>query len=285
MSDKEREFSQLRRKLIAQCLPLAGADLKGMIEDFHHALEASPLLSRIKVRKTGEPTHMIAAFGEPGSAASSQTEIAGEMARLWRDELRYAAFEAHTFVPSDEEAILDCLTLMAPHGPYVTARIVVDLRKLGRSVRPVSFWYRLLGAGTGRAWLSDGQQDAQFFTTYLSDPLGDLTRALITLLQGAAKARCAWADEPGEWRWLFERHGDELDIRILRFEDTFSNALDEQGAPHYSTRCKLLRLAVQVREQMRQILEEVGLDGYLEEWGYDFPLAEYERLNSLIDRP
>jgi hypothetical protein len=166
----------------------------------------------------------------------------------------------------------------------VTARIVVDLRKLNTAVRPVSFWYRLIGAGIGRAGISDGQHEAQFITSHLSDPLRDLTRAMIVLLQGGSKASCAWAEEPGEWRWLFERHGDELGIRILWFERTFSKALDEQGELRYSTRCKLRLFAFQVREQLRQIVNEVGLEEYREEWRGDFPLAEYERLTELIDR-
>lgn len=281
---KRDEFGQLAQKIIAQGLPLAGVDLKGMIADFHHALEASLLLSAIKVRKTGEPTHMIAAFCEPASAASSPTEIAGEVERLWTEELRYSAFEAHALVPSDEEVVLDCLTMLGPQGPYVTARIVVDLRKLNTAVRPVSFWFRLIGAGTGRAGISDGQHDAQFITSYLSDPLGDLARAMIVLLQGGSKAHCAWAEEPGEWRWLFERHGGELGIRILWFERTFSKAPDEQGELRYSSRCRLRQFASQVREQLRQILNEVGLEEYREEWRGDFPLARYEQLNELIDR-
>lgn len=268
------ELNGLRKKITSQGIPLAGVGMKAMMVDFHHALEASPLLGRIKVRKTGKPVHMIAAFCEPASAASSPSEIAGEMERIWMEELRYHAFEAHAFVPSDEEAILDGLTMMGPQGPYVTARIDVDLRKLDRSVRPVSFWCQLLGAGSGRAGISDGQQDAQFFTSHLSDPLGDLARALISLLRGATKSHCAWAEEPGEWRWLFERHGEELEVRILWFEETFSKAPEEQGELRYSTRCKLLRLAAQIREQMRPLLEEVGLEGYR---------AECERLNALIE--
>jgi hypothetical protein len=277
------EFSRLVNKIISQGIPLAGADLHGMIADFHHALEASPLLSKVKVRKTGEPARMIAAFCEPASLASSPSELVAEVERIWMEELRYNVFEAHTLVPSEEEVILDCLTMTEPQGPYVTARIVVDLRKLDRSVRPVSFWYQLFGAGWGRAGISDGQQDAQFLTSYLSDPLGDLASGISTLLQGASKARCAWAEEPGEWRWLFDRHGDEVEIRILWFEDTFSKALDEKGELRYSTRCRLLRLASQVRDSMRQLLDEVGLDGYREAWRYDFPVKEYERLNALIE--
>jgi hypothetical protein len=72
---------------------------------------------------------------------------------------------------------------------------------------------------------------ANLTASYLSDALGDLCSAVIALLRGEAQARVSFEEEPGEYRWLFERSGpDRLRIRIREFEDVMDHAPDKDGS-------------------------------------------------------
>jgi hypothetical protein len=111
---------------------------KGMLADFHHSVEQSPLLTRARVRKTGDPPCMIKATAQPASPTLSPPEIGVEVERIWMEELRYRHFEAHALVSSDEEVALEFVTVMEPGGPHVTGRISVDIRKLDLPLKSVA---------------------------------------------------------------------------------------------------------------------------------------------------
>lgn len=115
-----------------------------------------------------------------------------------------------------------------------------------------------------------------------SDAAGDLLRAVIALLQGWETARCVWEDEPGQYRWLFHRRDDLVDIRILRFGVTFSTAQDEDGATVFITMQPLSKFAQKVYSALRRILREVGAEEYERPWGQAFPQAPYDTLRDLL---
>jgi hypothetical protein len=104
----------------------------------------------------------------------------------------------------------------------------------------VLFSYRLIGHGWAEGWISDGVSHLSMVISYLSDALGDLTRATLAVLTYTDRAVCAWAEEPGEYRWILERQGERLLVRILWFDETFSRLLDEKGQALFSTECYLL---------------------------------------------
>jgi hypothetical protein len=46
-----------------------------------------------------------------------------------------------------------------------------------------------------------------------------------------------------------------------------------------------LSLAVQLKNQLQQLMDEHGVDGYTEKWvNHEFPLSEYQTLNRLIKK-
>jgi len=63
-----------------------------------------------------------------------------------------------------------------------------------------SFSYQLETAGWSTATVSDGERSVVLTASYLSDALGDLTRAVIALLRGAEQATLTWHEEPGRAR-------------------------------------------------------------------------------------
>ena len=139
------------------------------------------------------------------------------------------------------------------------------------------------------AHVSDGAVSADLFPTHIfGDPLAGLTDTVIALLQErytlepVVHVVCEWQDEPGEYRWLFEREGADLRIRILRFADTFSKLADEQGELLFATECPMLKFAILVKTQLSDALKEFDLDEYERLAKYPFPARQYETLRQLI---
>ena len=115
-------------------------------------------------------------------------------------------------------------------------------------------------------------------STVLSrDAIGELGEAVINVLRGVEKATCAWAEEPGEYRWVLERHGEEVRITILWFRDSFSRQEDEKGRVEFATISGLRRFALQVKNVVQAELEEVQGENYAE-----YLSSTYTRLDALL---
>ena len=125
---------------------------------------------------------------------------------------------------------------------------------------------------------------ANLTASYLSDALGDLCSAVIALLRGEAQARVSFEEEPGEYRWLFERSGpDRLRIRIREFEDVIDHAPDKDGQPIFDAECELRAFAAVLLKELERVLTEYGLAGYKEQWVLaDFPESRLLELRALL---
>jgi len=148
-----------------------------------------------------------------------------------------------------------------------------------------SFSYQLETVGWSMAVVSDGKRTVALTASYLSDALGDLTRAVIALLQGAEQATLTWHEEPGVAEWRFERQGDDVDVRITLFDIWSSSPVVRARLvePAFQMRYPLGRLAGEVLDELWQVQETVGVDGYQERWKmHAFPLREYTQLRELL---
>jgi hypothetical protein len=151
----------------------------------------------------------------------------------------------------------------------------------------VEFEYRLTGTGWAEARIADGTSEAVITASYLSDALGDLIRAVRHLLEGAAETRCSWEEEPGEYRWIFLRAGNDVRLTILEFDDLWgwpaedggvavpSPEPDERGDLQFSTTQPLAVLARAIAEGAQATLDEHGETGYLAEW-IEAPFPTYD---------
>lgn len=149
--------------------------------------------------------------------------------------------------------------------------------------RSVTFRYRLTGAGWSAAHISDGINAADLSASYLDDALGDLTAAVVLLMQGADEQTVSWAEEPGEYRWNLERRDQRLYITIRWFDELWGHQPDAAGKVVFAAQCPLEEFAAEMRDELAQILSTYGLAGYKENWiEHDFPLDEYEKLKELI---
>jgi hypothetical protein len=276
------QFHLLKRKIMAQGTPGSRDDLEGMMIDFQHSLDQSRLLTRVHLKKTGDPDCMIETTCQPAAETLAISEVVAEIERLWMEELRYHQFEAHAIHRADYQEALDFITVGEHGGSYVTGRIAVDISKIQGPIKTVMLWYRLTGSGWSEAGIRDGVNHAFLTASYLSDALQDLTNAVIALLQGAEKSTCSWGEEPGEYRWVFERQDDRLQIKVLWFEDTFDDEPDERGKLTFSTVCDLRQFAGQLRGELQRLLDEHGVEEYRRSWGHDFPMTDFRELEALL---
>jgi len=177
-----------------------------------------------------------------------------------------------------------------------------------------SFSYKLTGHGWAECTVMDGDDASPMRVSYLSDALGDLVRAVLSLFESATSCvvECEWTDEPGEYHWRFTRIGDSVHVQITEqgttrleadtpgddrdeillalFEGNLSHVdiatLDDwDEAQHvlFEGDVLLIDIATQVEREMAAILDEYGVAGYKEDWiENDFPSEEYMRLCALI---
>jgi hypothetical protein len=139
--------------------------------------------------------------------------------------------------------------------------------------------YRLVGVGWAEAEVSHGVAAATVTASYLADALGDLLRAVGALGDGAATVRCAWAEEPGETRWLLAREDADVDVRIVAYDA--AGRRDEEGAEVFRARVPYADLRTAVVDAAERVLAEHGEDGYLAKWvEAPFPCAALDRLRA-----
>jgi hypothetical protein len=117
--------------------------------------------------------------------------------------------------------------------------------------------------------------------SYLGDALGDALRAVTAVAEGTPSARASWDEERGKFRWLLERHGDEVRVQILWFDDLWTGARDAAGDVRFDATCSLRGLADAVMSAARRVLERHGEDGAPAKWvERPFPTEELRALEA-----
>jgi hypothetical protein len=180
----------------------------------------------------------------------------------------------------------------APLGGLVRRPAIVrspprTRRSIVNAIAPVDsppaafdFDYRLTGVGWAEATIADETSSATLTASYLGDALGDLLSALGALLGGADTARCSWWEEPGEYRWVFDRDQETVRLRILSFDDTWSHEPDKAGTVVFETRQALEALSRAVAVAAAKVLARHGKAGYRARWVENpFPFAELTNLH------
>jgi hypothetical protein len=113
---------------------------------------------------------------------------------------------------------------------------------------------------------------------------GDLfgiAEGVASLLRGASEASWSWPvgswhTPPADYRFRFTRVDDEVLVNVLRFDEPFSHAPDEEGETVFTTRCKARRLAVQIKHQLQPLLADA------EHPHHAWRLAAYDKLNDAL---
>ena len=145
----------------------------------------------------------------------------------------------------------------------------------------MEFGYRLTGTGWSEARLGDGPCSVRITASYLGDALGELLEAVGVLLEGAEQARCSWAEEPGEYRWIFDRAGSDVRLRVLALPDDDPRKPDDRGQVVFDSTAPLREIADAIADGAQKVLDEYGEDEYLRLWAqHPFPLRHLELIQA-----
>lgn len=145
--------------------------------------------------------------------------------------------------------------------------------------------YRLVGTGWAECRVADVDKSVTVTASYLSDALASLADAVLAMLNGAKEARASFDEEPGEYRWVFNRRGDASDspisVWIFEFQHLWSDKADEEGELIFETSCPVIELAKAAVECLDEVKQMDGEVGYKEKWvEHDFPARTYAQLKA-----
>ena len=136
---------------------------------------------------------------------------------------------------------------------------------------------------TGRGWVEaiiyGDQKNIIIEASYLSDAIKDMIDCVVLLLLGQQTTSCRWEDEPGEFRWIFQRTGSDVNISVLRFKEEFSDEENEAGNNIFYVDFDLLFFCRKLRSTMEDLYIEYGEEGYYKEWGYEYPKMSIYKTN------
>jgi hypothetical protein len=149
----------------------------------------------------------------------------------------------------------------------------------------VDLRYDLTGSGWSECTVRIDDVAATVTASYLSDALDELCRAVADVLRGDATARASFDEEPGEYRWIFDRAGaDRLRVRILMFNEYDGGRPDNEGTSVFDAECRLRTFAGALLSELQRLLSEYGEDGYRGRWiEHEFPTRRIAQLRGLLD--
>lgn len=144
--------------------------------------------------------------------------------------------------------------------------------------------YNLTGAGWSECIVEINDQKAHLTASFLSDALANLLDAVKAIVSGADEATALFVEEPGEYRWLLRRKTqDRLYVRILWFNETWSDRPDKDGKIILEVECRLRTFAGAVLSASQRVLATHGLEGYREKWvKHEFPSKSQANLQKSL---
>ena len=151
----------------------------------------------------------------------------------------------------------------------------------------IRFTYKYEEHNWAVSYISDGVNSLEIYPSPVTGlGIEALAERVVVMLkmdrQGlSTKERCSWGDEPGEYRWVLENDSGNLRIDILWFDEPWSHLSDEKGKVLFSTECSLLKFAIQVKTELRD-LNALGKEEYKKLARSDFPQRIYDDLKDLI---
>jgi hypothetical protein len=148
----------------------------------------------------------------------------------------------------------------------------------------VKLRYELTGSGWAECSLEIDGVEATVTASYLSDALDELCRAIVSVLAGDPEATASFGEEPGEYRWRFERvGGDRVRVRILEFPELWGQAPESAGKVIFDAECRLRTLAGALLSELQRLEQTYGAAGYRERWiEHPFPAQRIVQLSELL---
>jgi hypothetical protein len=148
----------------------------------------------------------------------------------------------------------------------------------------VRLFYDLQEAGWADCTVEIDEHRVTVSASYLSNALDDLSAAVMALLRGASSATAAFAEEPGESRWQFDRESqDQVRLRIFWSLHRWEDRPHDPSVPIFEATCRLRTFAGQLLAELQRLLREFGEDGYKARWiKHEFPKNRLTELQELL---
>jgi hypothetical protein len=149
----------------------------------------------------------------------------------------------------------------------------------------IAIHYNLVGRGWAECLIEINGQSVHLHASYLSDALADLLEAVTLVVRGVEGSTASFADEPGEYRWRFQRISpDRLQVSIIWFTGLWKHRPDAEGKVILKAECRLRTFAGAVLSASQQVLSIHGLAGYRENWvNHEFPIAPQQKLQTALN--
>ncbi|MBD8036689.1 hypothetical protein H9635_08040 [Solibacillus sp. A46] len=154
-------------------------------------------------------------------------------------------------------------------------------------VSNLKFNYNITGVGWAICEIQTANGTFTFRASYISDALGDLLNALLSLNSDmntesyADETKFSWYQEPGLTEWHIKAfdiksNGENLHFKINQYIDD-----TEKGAPETTSAfaCNYDEFVYSVVESLDRLMQKFGLVGYQAIWvDADFPVVAYLKL-------
>jgi hypothetical protein len=145
------------------------------------------------------------------------------------------------------------------------------MRSVATTTGRVRYEVALEHHGWVRARFEIGSARAELTGSYLRDGPGDLLLGLCVLRASPGTVRVTWAEEPGEFRWVFHRVGDDVTTRILWFDDWPTDLRDDDGTEVLVATCGVGTLIRGITAGTSRLLRDTDEEAYARRWGHSFP--------------
>jgi len=149
----------------------------------------------------------------------------------------------------------------------------------------LSLRFALIAPGRAVVALEADDLRVAMQATDATDALGDLARAIATLMEGATHASVVLEDAPGVHEWTFERRDTNVHLRIHSWADRSSGSADMVLSQERTVAiaCPIAAFARELVLVLDVLWVGHGPDG----WGrlspkHPYPRAERRRLRQLL---
>jgi hypothetical protein len=142
------------------------------------------------------------------------------------------------------------------------------------------FWLTWTLSGPGWADCAVGAEETQARVpaSYITSAPEEFLTAVARLVLGEAETRAQFEAEPTAFRWIFQRQGDDVSIRLLESPD--GRTPDKNATQIWSTQQHITAVARAVIRCFDDVAEKYGESGYRGEWRKHFPRSELEALRA-----
>lgn len=148
----------------------------------------------------------------------------------------------------------------------------------------IEFDYILQNNGWAIVELCTRNFKIKFNASYLYDSFYSIIQASIDLLSGKNKVIIPFFSEPKEYQIVIEKVDDkyiELELRLYKKGELLNISSTEDHESLFIGQTSMKSFIVNSFNSAKKILNENDMEEYFQKWGRQFPLNEFNKLESL----